>query len=78
MNTIKRSNPQNVPVERLEGKRLLSVEEAESLHKNFGLIERDPELYMWSKKDKTFQPNYYGTNTDTRTYATTRPEGYYL
>lgn len=74
---IKRSNPQRVPLKKLEGKRLLSVEEAESLHKNFGLMERDPELYVWSEEDETFYPNHYGSNTTIRTHATTRPEGFY-
>lgn len=78
MNTpIQRSNPQNVPLDKLEGKRLLSVQEAEALHKGDGLPELDPELFMWSEKPQKFFPNRFGVSTKLATYATTRPEGFY-
>lgn len=75
---IQRSNPENVPLEKLEGKRLLSIEEAEALHKGNGLPELDPELFMWCNKPQKFFPNRFGISTHIYTYATTRPEGHYV
>lgn len=78
MNTpIQRSNPQNMPLEKLEGKRLLSVKEAEALQKRYGLSESDPELFVWDNKKQRFCPDVLGICTDIYTYATTRPEGFY-
>lgn len=74
---IQRSNPQNVPLEYLEGKRLLSIQEAEALQKRNGLSMLDHELFMWDNVLKEFDSSYYGSSTDIRTYATTRPEGFY-
>lgn len=78
MNTpIQRSNPQNMPLEKLEGKRLLSVKEADALQKRDGLPEADPELFMWNSIHQQFLPDKFGDCTHNATYATTRPEGYY-
>lgn len=74
---IQRSNPQNVPLEKLEGKRLLSIQEAEALQERNGLSELDPELFVWSNKRQQFFPYVFGACTDISTYATTRPEGFY-
>lgn len=74
---IQRSNPQNAPLEKLEGKRLLSIQEAKALYERNGLPELDPELFIWCNKSQQFFPNLFGISTHIYTYATTRPEGFY-
>lgn len=83
-NTILRSNPQNVPLEHIKGMRLLSVEEAAILAQLGGLrqtngrsIIPDEQLFIWTFFEE-WSNLCDGSLAQYRTYATTRPEGYYL